>query len=168
MVRIFLVGYMGAGKTTIGKLLCQDANLNFVDLDTYIERKYFKTISQLFDEHGESGFRIIEQQCLREVADFEDVVIATGGGTPCFFDNMSYMNERGTTIYLKYPAEELASRLANATTKRPLIANKSIQELAQFVDKMLKEREPYYEQASLVLSGEENEIVRNLHFATNF
>src|SRR5690554_5346297 len=107
MERYFLVGYMGSGKTTLGKKLATSLSLSFVDLDLYIESKYFKTIAQLFEEKGEDEFRVIEKNSLREVCEFENVVISTGGGTPCFFDNMQLMNEKGNTIYLKQSVDDL-------------------------------------------------------------
>ena len=93
MKRIFLIGYMGAGKTTVGKVLAGLLNLSFIDLDYYIERRYHKTVSQLFAEKGEEVFRSIERNMLHEVADFENVLVSVGGGTPCFFENMEVMNE---------------------------------------------------------------------------
>ena len=111
MKRIFLMGYMGAGKTTVGKKLSKQLNLSFIDLDYYIEGRYHKEIRQLFAEKGEEAFRDIERRMLHEVASFEDVLISTGGGTPCFFDNMDFMNEAGTTVYLKVSVDELANRL---------------------------------------------------------
>ena len=100
MRRIFLIGYMGAGKTTMGKELSKQSGLSFIDLDHFMEGRYRKTVRQLFEEKGEETFRQIEKKALHEVADFENVVISTGGGTPCFFDNMAYMNSIGTTVYL--------------------------------------------------------------------
>ena len=95
MKRIFLIGFMGAGKTSVGVCLSKNMGLTFVDLDHYIESRYLKSVQQLFTEKGEAGFREIEQKMLREVATFEDVIISTGGGTPCFFDNMEFMKEEG-------------------------------------------------------------------------
>ena len=92
MKRVFLVGYMGAGKTTVGKELAKLAGLSFIDLDYYIEGRYHKAVSQIFAERGEEAFREIERNMLHEVAEFEDVLISTGGGAPCFFDNMEFMN----------------------------------------------------------------------------
>ena len=92
---------MGAGKTTVGKALAEDLGLTFYDLDWYIENRMRKTIKQIFDESGEEGFRKIEHNMLHEVAEFENVIISCGGGTPCLFDNMDYMNEQGETLYLK-------------------------------------------------------------------
>ena len=98
MTRIILIGYMGAGKTTVGKALSQSLALPFYDLDWYIEERYRRTIPQIFAENGENGFREIEQKVLHEVAEFENVIISCGGGTPCFFDNMEYMNRQAQTV----------------------------------------------------------------------
>ena len=92
MVRIFLTGYMGAGKTTLGKAFARQMDIPFVDLDWYIEERFHKTVGELFTERGETGFRKLERNMLHEVAEFENVVISTGGGAPCFFDNMEFMN----------------------------------------------------------------------------
>ena len=110
MKRIFLIGYMG-GKSTVGKQLAELLSLSFIDLDIYIQNRYRKTISDLIVEKGEAQFRIIEQKALADVAAFEDVLVATGGGTPCFFDNMELMNRAGITVYIKADAVELAARL---------------------------------------------------------
>ena len=101
MQRIFLIGYMGVGKTTLGKALADRTGLSFIDLDLFIEGRYRKTIRQIFEAEGEEAFREIERKALHEVAEFEDIILSTGGGTPCFFDNMTYMNSVGTTVYLK-------------------------------------------------------------------
>src|SRR5690554_4762065 len=133
MERIFIIGYMGSGKTTVGKRLAKALSLDFIDLDAYIQSKYRKTIPQLFEEKGEKGFRELEHLTLREVATFEDVVISTGGNAPCFFDNMELMNGAGTTVYLQAEPNELADRLAASKTVRPLIAGKSREELVPFI-----------------------------------
>ena len=101
MNRIIILGYMGAGKTTIGKALSKATGMPFYDLDWYIENRMRKTIPQIFEERGEEGFRKIEHEMLHEVAEFENVIFSCGGGTPCFFDNMDYMNRQGKTVYLK-------------------------------------------------------------------
>ena len=132
MTRIFLIGYMGAGKTTLGKAFSRELGLTFIDLDWYIEERFHKTVQQLFSERGDQGFRELEQKMLHEVAEFEDVVISAGGGTPCFFDNMDYMNACGDTVFLQVEPEVLFHRLKVAKQQRPLLANKSDEELMNF------------------------------------
>ena len=147
MIRIFLTGYMGSGKTTLGRALAADLNVQFIDLDHYIEQRYRKTIAQLFAENGEDGFRAIERRMLHEVGEFEDVIISTGGGTPCFFDNIEFMNAQGTTIYLDVPVERLFIRLCIARSKRPLIKDKDDEELRAFIIEQLEKRAPHYNKA---------------------
>ena len=147
MIRIFLTGYMGSGKTTLGRALAADLNVQFIDLDHYIEQRYRKTIAQLFAENGEDGFREIERRMLHEVGEFEDVIISTGGGTPCFFDNIEFMNAQGTTIYLDVPVERLFIRLCIARSKRPLIKDKDDEELRAFIIEQLEKRAPHYSKA---------------------
>ncbi len=151
MVRIIIVGYMGSGKTTVGKALAQNLNMTFYDLDWYIENRMHKTVSQLFAEKGEEGFRIIEHNMLHEVAEFEDVIISCGGGTPCFFDNMEYMNQQGDTIFLKATPEVLYGHLKMGKTERPLLKNKSAEEMQTFINEQLTKREPYYKKAKYTL-----------------
>lgn len=152
MKRIFLVGYMGAGKTTIGKVLSKMAGLSFIDLDYYIEGRFRKTVSQLFAERGEEGFRSIEHNMLHEVAEFEDVLVSTGGGTPCFFDNMAFMRQQGTTIYLQVSVEELLKRLELCKQTRPVLKNRSGEELKAFVEESLTARASFYEQAQIIFN----------------
>lgn len=147
MKSIILVGYMGAGKTTIGHQLAKQMGKQFYDLDWYIEMRYHKTIAQIFEERGEEGFRELERNMLHEVAEFEDIIISCGGGTPCFFDNMEYMNSLCTTIYLKASADVLAKHLRMGKTVRPLIQGKNDQELVEYIQEILKVREPYYMKA---------------------
>ena len=147
MTRIFLVGYMGAGKTTLGRALAKKLGLPFIDLDSYIEERIHKTISQIFAEKGEEYFRDLERRMLHEVGDFENVIISTGGGTPCFFDNIEYMNSQGTTVYLDVPIERLFIRLSIARNKRPLIKDKNDEELRTFIIDQLAARAPHYSKA---------------------
>lgn len=154
MRRIFLVGYMGAGKTTVGKDLAYRAGLSFIDLDFYIEGRYCKSVSQIFSEKGEEAFREIERKMLHEVAEFEDVVISTGGGAPCFFDNMGFMNGCGTTVYLKVPVEELAKRLDVCKHTRPVLKGRSGAELRAFIAESLEKRDPFYTQATITFDAE--------------
>lgn len=151
--RIFLVGYMGCGKTHAGKRLAKKYGCEFIDLDAYIERRFFKTIPQIFEEKGEEGFRKIERNMLEEVSAFENVVISTGGGAACFFDNMNLMNETGHTVYLQASPEGLFEYLRTAKQNRPLLSGKSDEELLQFIKNALAVREPFYMKAKYVIDS---------------
>lgn len=151
MRRIILIGYMGAGKTTVGKALAKELRMPFYDLDWYIESRMHKTVKAIFDERGEAGFRKIEHNMLHEVAEFEDIIISCGGGTPCFFDNIDYMNRQGETVYLKATPEVLYGHLKMGKTIRPLLLNKTADEVQVFIREQLAQREPYYSKAKYVL-----------------
>ncbi len=151
MKRIILIGYMGAGKTTLGKALSKELGIIFYDLDWYIENRMRKTIAQIFAERGEEGFRKIEHNLLHEVAEFENVVISCGGGTPCFFDNIDYLNRQGQVVYLKASPEVLYDHLLMGKAERPLIKGKSPEELIAFIREQLQKREPFYSKARYTL-----------------
>ncbi|MBR2114414.1 MAG: shikimate kinase [Prevotella sp.] len=151
MRRIILVGYMGSGKTTVGKALSKETGMMFYDLDWYIESRMRKSVSQIFAERGEEGFRKIEYNMLHEVAEFEDVIISCGGGTPCFFDNMDYLNQQGDVVYLKATPETLYKHLLMAKIERPLLKGKSSEELIAYITEHLKERSLFYEKARHIL-----------------
>ena len=152
MVRIIIVGYMGSGKTTVGKALSKDLGIPFYDLDWYIESRMRKTVAQIFAERGEEGFRKIEHNMLHEVAEFENVIISCGGGTPCFFDNMDYMNGQGETVYLQASPDVLYNHLKMGKTERPLLKNKTPEEMQVFIAEQLEKREPYYSKAKHTLT----------------
>lgn len=162
MIRIFLIGYMGAGKTTLGKAFARAMGLTFVDLDWYIEERFHKTVGQLFAERGEEDFRQLEKRMLHEVAEFEDVVISTGGGTPCFFDNMDYMNTMGETIFLDVDVKVLFRRLKVAKQQRPLLAQKNDEELMEFIVGALQKRMLFYTKAKQVFNAEKLEDRRQI------
>ena len=155
-MRIYLVGYMGCGKSTIGRKLAESLGISFVDLDKYIEERYFKSIPTIFFEEGEEGFREKERISLLEVSQFENVVVGTGGGAPCFFDNMEVMNNNGITVYIAPDTEVLAARLLKSKTERPLIINKSSEELISFINVALQKRAPFYEKSMIIIRGENN------------
>lgn len=146
---IFLVGYMGSGKTTLGKALARHMGMEFIDLDHYIEGRFHATVRQIFDTHGEEGFRDIESHLLAEVAEFEDVVVACGGGTPCFGDNMELMNRNGVTVLLDASVDVLHARLLHGRAQRPLIARLSDDELRRFIAEALQKRAPFYDRAAV-------------------
>lgn len=151
MTRIILLGYMGAGKTTIGKELAKTLGLSFYDLDWYIQTRMRKTVKEIFDERGEEGFRKIEHNMLHEVAEFEDVVISCGGGTPCFYDNMDYMNQQAETVYLKAAPDVLYMHLKMGKGVRPLLLNKTPEEVQAFIREQLAQREAFYSRAKHTL-----------------
>lgn len=151
MIRIILIGFMGAGKTTVGKALAAELGVTFYDLDWYITMRYHRTVTELFEERGEEGFRDLEQRMLHEVAEFENVVVSCGGGTPCFYDNMDYMNQQADTVYLKAEPAVLAMHLKMGKGRRPLIEGKTPEELEEYVHETVSSREPYYTKAKYTL-----------------
>jgi len=154
-MRIFLIGFMGCGKSTIGRALASALNFTFIDLDTFLEKRYFRSIPQIFAEEGEAGFRLKERKILEEVSAFDDVIVATGGGVPCFFDNMDLMNKTGFCFFLDVDTDSLVNRLIHAKTERPLIKGKSPEELHVFIEGLLAKRRPFYEKAEYILKGSE-------------
>ncbi len=154
-MRIFLIGYMGAGKTTVGKSLARRMNLSYIDTDHFIENRYRKKISDIFASEGEECFRDIEHRVLLEVSEFENVVVSTGGGLPCFNDNMTVMNEAGITVYLEVSVEELAARLEEGKNVRPVLKNRSGKDLIDFIEKNLDLRKSFYEQAKIRFNVEQ-------------
>lgn len=143
---------MGSGKTTVGHALSRETGMPFYDLDWYIESRRHCTVKQIFDEKGEDGFRQIEHNMLHEVAEFEDVVISCGGGTPCFFDNMEYMNAQAETIYLKASPDVICSHLKMSLNERPLLRGKSDDEMLAFVRQQMAQREAFYSKAKHTFS----------------
>lgn len=162
MKPIFIIGYMGCGKTTFGKALSAATGLKFIDLDFYIEQRYHATVREIFDRHGEEGFRKMEKEMLHEVADFEDAIISCGGGTPCFFDNVEYMNQHGTTLWLQASHESLFSRLIRKREKRPLLAGHTDDEIREIIATQLAKREPFYSKATLTWQGDSLEDRRQI------
>ena len=167
--RIYLVGYMGSGKTTIGGKLAKKLNFQFIDVDHFIENRQRKTINEIFSEKGEDAFRLMEHNALEEISLFENIVISTGGGAPCFYNNMELMNKSGFTIYLKTSPKELTKRLSKNKNDRPLLREKTPEEMQAFITENLEKRNYYYNQAQLIFDAEQmlakpniNNIVDNL------
>lgn len=150
-MKIFLIGFMGSGKTHWGKIWAGKYQLSFADLDEVIETTQRKTIAKIFEEKGEDHFREVESATLHTLADHKNVIIACGGGTPCFHNNMEWMNKNGITVYLRATPQQLTQRLVKEKQKRPIISNISDDQLEDFIAQKLKGREPFYNQAKLIL-----------------
>ncbi len=146
-MKLYLLGFMGSGKSHVGKKLSARLQLPFLDLDDFIVEREGMSINEIFACKGEHGFRQIERKCLEETAEMDNAIIGCGGGTPCFFDNMEWLNKHGTTWYLNYPASVLFDRLKTRKAKRPLLKDMSDEQLLSFIEKKLEERAPYYEAA---------------------
>jgi shikimate kinase len=156
--KIILIGYMASGKTTLGKLLANKLNIPFIDVDSKIEELEGTTISEIFLHKGERTFRLMETDFLKNYNFPESFVLSTGGGMPCFNDNMEILNALGATFYLKRPVKELVNRLVGAKEKRPLVVGKSIEELEVFITDALKIRTPFYESSKFVLNRENQTV----------
>jgi shikimate kinase len=157
---------MGSGKSYWSKIIAKKLNLTAFDLDTVIETLAGKTIAEIFEQNGESFFRENETEALQSFMHKETCVIATGGGTPCFNNNMQWMNDHGTTIWLDEPIDILVKRLLPEKAHRPLIKNLNDDELENFLTTKLQERTPFYNQSQFHLSSEMLATV-NLHELLN-
>lgn len=151
---ICLLGFMGSGKSRWGKQLANRLNRGHIDLDRYIEAKAGMTVTELFQHTGEGNFRKLESECLREVLEQNDLVVSLGGGTPCREENIKLLKEKATTVYLKSNAGMLYSRLIVNYKSRPLLANKQPEALLPFIENLLKEREPFYSKADVIVDVE--------------
>jgi shikimate kinase len=152
-VKIYLVGYMASGKTKLGRELAKISGLGFADIDELFEEKYRISIVDFFEKYGEELFRQLEHQVLLDTADMDDIVISTGGGTPCFFDNMDFILSHGRSVYLRLPPAALANRLKTIRKQRPLLKDLKVEEIDQFIAEQLKVREPFYSRAEFTVDG---------------
>jgi shikimate kinase len=148
---IYLVGYMGTGKTTIGEMIAGRMGYSFVDLDTMIEEKYKLTIASFFNKFDEKIFRKVENETLKDTTELNNVVVATGGGTPCFYDNMEIIGKSGISVYLKNPGETLYQRIIASKKKRPLLVGKTSPDILQFIKDQLAYREPFYLKSDIIV-----------------
>ena len=147
-MKYFLVGYMACGKTRRGKSMAEEQGIRFIDLDAYIIEREKKTIPEIFQTEGEVGFRKLETRYLREVCElYESFILSTGGGTPCFNDNMDYMNEQGHTLFLDTDIDTITERLIRGKHKRPMVSHLADGEIRDFVCRHLEERMPFYSKA---------------------
>ncbi|UEG50190.1 shikimate kinase [Ferruginibacter lapsinanis] len=150
---IFLIGFMGTGKTHWGKIWSAAHNFSFIDLDEMIEKAEGKTVAEIFEQHGEDYFRLLETKMLRRLINKQHTIIACGGGTPCFHDNMEWMNKQGTTVYISSSSHDILKRVLAEQDKRPLLKKLNQAELLFFIEQKLKEREPFYSQATITLDA---------------
>lgn len=155
MARIYLVGFMAVGKSTIGKRLAEMLNYEVIDLDDIFEKKYKISIKTFFNKYDENLFRNLESDLLKTTFEVDDVVISTGGGTPCFFNSIDLMNENGITVYLEMSIPALVERLKHAKRPRPLVDNKKTESLSEFVTQTLEARKPAYQKAQVKVSAED-------------
>lgn len=149
--RVFLIGFMGSGKTYWGNKWAERSALSFFDIDAIVEAGQEKTIAEIFAQDGEDHFRNLETDALKNFSSQQNVIVATGGGTPCFNDNITWMNENGTCIYLQSSPEKIFERLTSETEKRPMIKHLQNGELLFYITEKIKEREPFYKQAEIIL-----------------
>ncbi len=159
---IFLLGFMGSGKTYTGKHLSAKLNIPFVDMDKAIEEQEGKSISQIFEQYGEHHFRTLENLYLLQINPEESQIIATGGGTPCFNNNISLMNEMGTTIFIDTAKEKITQRLLKGINRRPLLAGMDADDLEFFYDKKMEERRPLYEEANFHIKHQDITVLKQL------
>ena len=150
---VYIIGFMGSGKSTAGRKLASVLGWNFIDLDRKIEERAGKTIPQIFSQEGEGHFRMIETEILRSMKPLTETIISTGGGTPCHGDNMDFMLETGLTVYLKMTPGQLANRLLESSGERPLIKNIPDDHLLDFIEKKLASREKWYSRAKVIIEG---------------
>lgn len=157
-MRIYLVGYMGAGKSTTAKRLAKRLGVESYDTDRMFEEKYHISINDFFNKYDEPLYRKLETQILHDTEQLDNVVISTGGGTACFNDNMEWMNQHGFTVFLKISPESAVARLQQSKVKRPVVMNRTPEELAEFIPQNYAARMPFYEQAKLTFKGENCDI----------
>ena len=151
-MRIFLIGFMASGKSYLGRELARLAGFPFLDLDELIEQRSGLSIAAWFAQRGEEAFRQYETEQLRSVEAFPNLILACGGGTPCFYQNIQWMNAHGYTVFLEVPTELLWQRLSAADNSRPLLAGLAQKDLEQWINERLSLRLPYYKQAALIFS----------------
>lgn len=149
----FLIGYMGSGKTSLAKRVSKRSGLPWIDTDKEIEKQEGRTVAEIFIEKGEKHFRNLESQFIQSLDASDSLIVATGGGLPCFNNNIELINELGKTFYLQLSAAKLTERLLESSSERPLLANKTAKEIKDFIEQSLNEREPHYLRSHHVLNA---------------
>jgi shikimate kinase len=151
--KIYLIGFMGSGKSTLGRSLARKLGWSFSDMDKMIVQQEGKTIPEIFADYGETRFREIESKMLRTFSCRTNLVISTGGGAPCTGENMDFMLNTGLTVYLKMPPEQLKQRLSDSSGERPLLKGLTGDELLEYIETKLAEREKWYNRAEITVGG---------------
>lgn len=151
--KIYLIGFMGSGKSTFGKKLAKELNLTFIDLDKVIEEKAKCSVTEIFKYLGEDAFRTMESEALKSFEHLDGFVMATGGGTPCYYNNIDYINKTGISIYIDLDTKSIYNRLSNAKNIRPTIKGKKENELMSFIEDTFQKRKNIYEQATFRVNG---------------
>jgi shikimate kinase len=152
-MKIFLIGFMGSGKTTLGRKLATRMGYEFIDLDHKLEQQVELSIAEYFSFFGEDEFRKKEAEVLKKSLYPDDAIISTGGGLPCYFDNMDWMKANGKVVYIKLSPKTLADRLETGKEERPLLQDKHGDDLVAFIEQKLAEREDFYSQANIIVDG---------------
>jgi len=152
-MKVFLIGFMGSGKTTLGRKLAARLNYEFIDLDHKLEQQVELSIAEYFTLFGEPSFRKLEAEVLRKTSYPENAVISTGGGLPCYYENMDWIKANGKSVYIKLSPKTLADRLEAGKEERPLLQDKHGDSLIAFIEEKLHERESFYAQANIIADG---------------
>ena len=167
-MRVFLVGYMGSGKTRAGKLLAKGLNYSFMDMDELFEEKYRISIQDFFKKYDEEAFRKLEHQLLSDTLLKDNIVYSMGGGTPCFYDNMEMLNQSGLTVYIKMPAIALFRRLQESKKQRPILHGMTSDELLRYIQSQLSARESFYSRARITVNGIDLNINELIQIIRNY
>ena len=158
MDRIYIVGYMGAGKTTSARRLAHRLGWEVVDTDALFEEKYKISVNDFFNKYDEPLYRKLESEVLKATESLDHVVVSTGGGTACYFDNMEWMNQHGLTVFLRISPQAAVDRVIHSRHKRPLVEGKSEEELTEFVNQHYASRMVFYEQAKITVESENLDV----------
>ena len=158
MGKVYIVGYMGAGKTTAARRLAQRLGWGVADTDALFEEKYKISVNDFFNKYDEPLYRKLESEVLKSTESLENVVVSTGGGTACYFDNMEWMNQHGLTVFLRISPQAAVDRVIHSRHKRPLVEGKTEEELTEFVQRHYTSRLHYYEQAQITVKAEDLDL----------
>lgn len=166
-VRLFIIGFKSSGKTTFGQKLARRLNMEFIDVDTYLEEKYKRTVPDIFTREGEEAFRLKEWKVLKEIVKRDNLIIATGGGAACHCENMDLMEKNGDTIYIKVNNETLVARLKESTANRPIVKGKTTAELRSYVAGLKEKCEHHYLRAKYILEDDNISVDKLLEMMAN-